>query len=256
MKDIFVEQKDGYVTLFNKGNRTFPFVEVFLNGKYVGLYKLETNSKLRVPLDEELKSYVLSGYLQNDLEISPFSHRMNISTPENEKQIESDYRAGDILVACDNVGGLPYGYMGHSALVVDKENIIEAVISDPIVRKAPISDFTKYHPMYAHFRPKNQEMGEKAATYAEKYLKKFEEYKKEGQSKPLFYFTISTPITDEWKYIYCSKLVWLSYHYGANYSFPVDHLWFSPEDLYTILSRSDEFEVMYVHPDFQFFIDI
>jgi hypothetical protein len=80
--------------------------------------------------------------------------------------------------------------------------------------------------------------------------------KESGIGEPIFYFSLQTPLTDEWKYIYCSKLVWLSYHYGANYTFINDHLWFAPEDLYTQLSNSPDFDLIYKHPNYQFLIDM
>ncbi|QOR68842.1 hypothetical protein IM538_06680 [Cytobacillus suaedae] len=168
---------------------------------------------------------------------------------------ETNYRAGDILVACDNLSGLPFGYMGHSALLVDDSNIVEAVVTNPIIRKVPVESFFEDHKLYAHFRPKNKEMGEKAAKYALNYLETFNENKEKGIAKPIFLFSIKSPLKDEWTYIYCSKLIWLSYYYGADYKFPNDHLWFAPEDLYTNLKDNPDFEVMYIHPEFVFYID-
>ncbi len=176
--------------------------------------------------------------------------------PRHSNNENVDYRSGDILVACDNLNGLPFGYMGHSAIAVDDKMAVEAMIYQPIVRKIPIESFIKDHPNHAHFRPFSKEAGEKAADYALNYLKKFEENMKAGIGKPVFKFTLSTPLTDEWTYIYCSKLVWLAYYYGSNYEFINDHLWFAPEDLYSNLDKNPLFELVYIHPDFVFHLDL
>jgi uncharacterized protein YycO len=181
----------------------------------------------------------------------------NLSASQQRLSLrDRNYKPGDILIGCDNLNGLPYGYMGHVALVVDEEMVIEAVMTNPIIRKVPIKRFIENHPNHAHYRPISKEIGEKAADYAFAYLKKFEENKKNDISSPIFYFTIQTPLTDEWTYIYCSKLIWLSYYYGANYEFSNDHLWFAPEDLYANLVNNKDFELVYKHPNFIFYINI
>ncbi|MEQ6391175.1 hypothetical protein RZN22_17970 [Bacillaceae bacterium S4-13-58] len=166
------------------------------------------------------------------------------------------YKPGDLLIASDNQNGLPAGYMGHSAMVVDEEHAIDSVASSPIVRKIPISHFLESHPQHAHYRPKSEEMGQKAVNYALNYLKKFKENKENGIDKPKFYFSLQTPLKDEWTYIYCSKLIWLSYYYGADYEFPNDHLWFAPEDIYNAVKENPNFEKVSIHPEFGFNIDI
>lgn len=175
---------------------------------------------------------------------------------ELTKQREIGYRAGDILIGSDNLYGLLNGYTGHSAIVVDDKMIIEAVMTEPIVRMFPIEDFIADHPIYAHYRPISKDVGERAAFYALSYLKKFEENKKAGIDKPVFNFTINTPLHDEWTYIYCSKLVWLSYYFGAKYEFSNDHLWFAPDDIFTNIKDNPDFELIYIHPDFKFHIDL
>jgi hypothetical protein len=259
LKDIFIVKSGKLLTFLNKGVEVYPFIEIFINGQYAGAFSFKSELTIRLPQSEQLSTIYLSGYasgVNGTVHVQEeFTWRETLPD-QNHNSYLGDYRAGDILVACDNVDGLPYGYMGHAAIVVDEKNIIEGVTSNPIIRKVPITQFIDHHPMYAHFRPKRRELGEQAGTYAEKYLAVFKENKKNGINRPLFFFTINTPLTDEWTYIYCSKLVWLSYHYGANYTFLNDHLWFSPEDLYTGLSNLDDFELMYKHPNYQFIIDL
>jgi hypothetical protein len=196
--------------------------------------------------------------IQADILVNGYLYRIYESHKLTTKQLthrEHNYQAGDILVACDNMTGLPYGYMGHTAIVVDNESIVESVITEPIIRNIPIESFTKDHPIHAHFRPKAMEMGENAAKYALSYLEKFEENKKSGMPNPVFKFALNTPLNDESTYIYCSKLVYLSYFYGAHYEFINDYLWFSPEDLYSNLNNNPDFELIYINPKFTFYID-
>ncbi|MBM7659618.1 hypothetical protein JOC85_000385 [Bacillus mesophilus] len=258
MKDLVVNKSNGFISFLNKGKSTYPFIEVFLNGKYAGAFSIKKELKIRYPKNEKVSKITISGYYLDSGTHHPIQQTFQLENHESREnnQKPSDFQAGDILVACDNVNGFPYGYMGHTALVVDEDQMIEAVISEPVVRKESISIFTEHHPMYAHFRPKNKELGQKATAYAEHYLQQFKENRKKGLNKPIFYFTANTPLTDEWTYIYCSKLIWLSYHFGAGYTIPNDHLWFSPEDLYTILSHSKDFDLLYKHPDYQFFVDL
>ncbi|WP_456275740.1 hypothetical protein [Bacillus sp. AK128] len=259
MKDFFVKKSNDIITFVNNGEATYPFLEMFLNGKYAGAFALRNELSVKLPQSENISNINVSGYALQAGALSRINKSFKLEEGQvavNYRNPPNDFQAGDILVACDNVDGMPYGYMGHAALVVDTENIIESVVADPIIQKVPISQFTDHHPMYAHFRPKNKELGVQASSYAEAYLKKFKQNKSNGVNQPMFYFSVNTPLTDEWTYIYCSKLIWLSYHYGANYSMPLDHLWFSPEDLYTILSQSKDFDMLYKHPNYQFFVDL
>jgi hypothetical protein len=166
-----------------------------------------------------------------------------------------DYRAGDILIACDNVIK-PRGYMGHAAIVVDRDFTVEAVSIRPIIRKIPNSRFVCRHPVHAHYRPLSVSMGLKAARYAERYLQHYEDNLENGLKKPAFALFHPSPLDDPWKYIYCSKLVWLSYYYGAGYAFSNDFLWFSPEDLHTVLERDPHFVTVYKHPRFRFVVNL
>jgi hypothetical protein len=172
------------------------------------------------------------------------------------RQPSSDFRAGDILVACDNANGLPPGYMGHSALVVDEQDLIESVMVNPSIRKASVDQFLKAHPMHAHFRPKIKEVGQKATEYAENYLLKYNENLEQGINSPQFSFLPSQDLKDEWGTIFCSKLVWLAYYYGADYRFEVNGMWFSPQNLYADLIEDENFELLYIHPEFSYKIEL
>ncbi|WP_053217898.1 C40 family peptidase [Virgibacillus senegalensis] len=163
-----------------------------------------------------------------------------------------DFHPGDILVASDNLDELKTGYVGHSALVVDKENVIESPGLHPAIRKASIQQFLDKHPIHAHFRPKSPEAGKSAADFAKEYLSQFKE---KGQQAPVFSFNLSSALDDPWEYIYCSKLIWLSYYYGADYKMENDFLWFSPEDLYNKLKENGDFTTVYKHPDVKFILN-
>ncbi len=162
-----------------------------------------------------------------------------------------EFKPGDILVGCDNVNGLPFGYMGHAAIVVDSHSAVEATPLKPIIRKIPISRFRKNHSLHTVIRPKSEELGRKAAQFAVNYLEAFNT----GKNVPTFKFTLSEPLYED-QYIYCSKLVWLSYYYGGNYEFPNDHLWFAPEDLYSMTKNNQDFKTVYIHPEFHFKLDL
>lgn len=169
---------------------------------------------------------------------------------------EALYKPGDILIGCDNVNGLPYGYMGHGAMAINDKEAIESMPFDPIVRIITIDSFKKDHPIHAQFRPLSEEMGKNAVKYALNYLTVYQENVKKGIKNPVFNFSLQTPLHDEWTYIYCTKLIWLSYYYGAGYEFINDHLWFSPEDIYYNCIKNPNFKLMYIHPNFKFHINL
>jgi hypothetical protein len=170
-------------------------------------------------------------------------------------QRERDYQQGDILVASDNIKQELSGYMGHSALVVDPEYLVEATGGHPAIEKDSIQQFLEKHPIHAHFRPKDKEMGKMAANFATAYYEKYKDNISKDIKKPVFSFQLSQELDDIWEFIYCSKLIWVSYHYGAEYTFENDHLWFSPEDLFHILSEDENFEIVYKHPEVKFLIN-
>lgn len=165
------------------------------------------------------------------------------------------YQPGDILTACDNEMLIPSGYLGHSAIVVNEHYLVEAVTSIPYIRLVPIPNFTSVHPKHALFRPKDVSMGIKAAQWAISYYR-FSEYNRmQGFLLPVFSFTSKVPLSDMFRSVYCSKLVWLSYFYGCGYSFYNDFFLFTPEDLFTVLSRDPTFILLYKHPEFLFHIN-
>lgn len=174
--------------------------------------------------------------------------KYNTSTRDRE----AEFKPGDILVACDNVNGLPPGYMGHSVIVVDENNLIESVTLYPSIREDTIAQFVEAHPLHAHYRPKSAELGLRAAQYAKEYLAEYNENLKQGIEKPKFSFWPTDQLDDLWGTIYCSKLIWLCYYYGADYYFEPEGLWFSPQNLYEVLESDDNFELLYKHPEFNF----
>jgi hypothetical protein len=167
---------------------------------------------------------------------------------------EAEFKPGDILVACDNVNGLPPGYMGHSVIVIDDQDVIESVTINPSIRQDTIAQFLEAHPLHAHYRPKSEELGQKAALYAQEYLAKYQENLEQGIERPEFSFWPQDSLDDLWGTIYCSKLVWLCYYYGAGYFFQPEGLWFSPQNLDEVLESDDNFELLYKHPEFNFYI--
>lgn len=173
-----------------------------------------------------------------------------------EPSLIRTFQEGDILVACDNVNGLPPGYMGHSSIVVDQNSIIEAVGTYPQIRKHSIAHFLFEHPIHAHYRCKNPDLGKRASQFAENFLQKYNENLQNGIKSPVFSFKTTVPLDDPWHSIYCSKLVWLSYYYGAGLHFANDYFVFAPEDLAKSLEKDPNFEVVYKHPQFGFKIDL
>jgi hypothetical protein len=168
---------------------------------------------------------------------------------------EVTYQAGDILTACDNELNVPAGYLGHSAIVIDDQHIIEAVITYPYVQVGRIEDFLQVHPLHAHYRPMSPQMGQAAANYAAWYYQQSNHYKTMGVNTPPFSFSDRIPLQDPWTAIYCSKLVWLSYYYGVGYPFYNDFYLFTPEDLDTVLQQDPNFELVYKHPKFVFLVN-
>jgi len=165
------------------------------------------------------------------------------------------YQAGDILVASDNVARIPRGYMGHSSLMISQKELIEATDSVPYIRVLPIEKFQHDHPIHAQYRPKSAEMGHRAAYCALDYLQKYVQSMRQGTHRPPFSFTTDIPLHDPWSSVYCSKLVWLCYYYGANYAFPNDFFLFTPQDLDAHLQQDPHFTLIYKHPQHLFRLD-
>lgn len=167
-----------------------------------------------------------------------------------------NYEPGDILVSSDNVKSWMTGYIGHSAIVINEKELIESAAGEhSAVLRDSIHQFVEKHPIHAHFRPKNKALGKKAADYAVGYHQQYMENLKNGINKPVYSFKLSESLEDPWEKTYCSKLVWLAYHYGAGYTFENDYLWFSPEDLYHNLIKNKDFQLIYQHEDVSFYIN-
>lgn len=252
-----VIDRGSQIQVNNSKNIDIYNIRLFYNHMLFGTYSTFQQLIIKKPTLIEPAILTLQANLYHNGFFYNIIEPFHIQRYNGEQSLsrEVTYEAGDILVACDNANGLPYGYMGHSALVVDKEHIIEAVTTSPIVKKVKIEKFTSDHPNHAQFRPKSHKKGEKAANYALNYLQTFKQNKEKNIDKPVFYLALETPLTDEWTYIYCSKLIWLSYYYGADYEFHNDHLWFSPEDLYANLKDNPHFDLIYIHPNFSFQLD-
>ncbi|RFU70479.1 hypothetical protein D0469_05975 [Peribacillus saganii] len=196
----------------------------------------------------------VSGVFLKNRETVGYVNRFQFNR-DTSRDLRADFKAGDILIACDNVNGFPPGYMGHSAIVVDDSHVVEAIIMRPFIKKDTIEQFIVAHPLYAHYRPKSEEMGTKAANFALSYLATYQDNAKNGKKNPVFSFTTKTPLEDLLESIYCSKLIWLSYYYGAHYKFYNDHFLFSPEDLETGLSQDENFTLIYKHHEFVFHLN-
>lgn len=176
-------------------------------------------------------------------------------TREEARPFEGGVKPGDILVACDNEIAVPTGYLGHSALVVNDKYIMEAVVVYPYIRVVPINNFLKNHPKHAIFRPVQPSVGNKVVQWALQYYKMCKRNWAQGIIKPPFSFSPQIPLNDPWSSIYCSKLIWLSYGYGAGIKIKNDHFLFSPEDLHTVLKNHPQFRMLYEHPNFVFHLD-
>ncbi|HUC92322.1 MAG TPA: hypothetical protein VMS09_09865 [Paenibacillus sp.] len=174
---------------------------------------------------------------------------------EAVREARLELRAGDILTACDNELAVPDGYLGHSAIAVDGDYIVEAVISFPYVQLARTVQFFRAHPKCAVYRPVNPAMGLSAARYAYQYYSFCDYNYKMGLSYPPFSFSSRIPLNDPWTSIYCSKLIWNSYYYGAGYALKNDFGLFTPEDLDTFLTSDPHFVRLYRHPAFMFHVD-
>lgn len=171
------------------------------------------------------------------------------------KKKKIHYKAGDILTACDNELNIPDGILGHSAIAINSKEMIEAVVSPPHLRVYKIQNFIKNHAKRAIYRPKNSAKGKAAAAFAIDYLHRRNQFLKQGIERPFFSFSPELPLNDPWSSIYCSKLVWLCYHYGAKYTLPNDYFLFTPEDLDTLLKKHSKFKKLYRHRKFNFSVD-
>lgn len=236
VNDLHIETADQWVRIQMKQPTVFNNFRFYLDGQYKAsifngqeIYLVNTSaSVLTIVMTEsswrERKDVVFHYWL----------------TAQRDEPTE--YLPGDILVASDNVNEKLTGFVGHSAIVINQNELIESPGGTPAIVKDTIEQFKMKHPEHAHFRPVSSEMGEKAADYAINYEKEYKKNLDEGNPSPKYSYLSTQDLTDPWEYIYCSKLVWLAYYYGADYEIENDFLWMSPEDLYTQLSKNEDFE--------------
>ncbi|MBM7570694.1 hypothetical protein [Aquibacillus albus] len=247
-----VIQSGKWLKIKNKSNLPCLYYCVYIDYQLVAIYYY--GDTFYLPVDPHVDHHILVTGMPNHYRYPAPIAEQFIFTADTQAY-RRDYKPGDILVASDNVNEAFTGYMGHSALVVDENHVIESPGGYPAIRKDSIQQFLDKHPQHAHFRPKSKEIGQKAVAYAEEYLKEYEKNIENGEKTPTFSFNLTQSLKDPWEYIYCSKLVWLSYYHGADYELENDHLWFSPEDLYTKLKDNDDFELIYEHEEVNFQLD-
>ncbi|GAA0465263.1 YiiX/YebB-like N1pC/P60 family cysteine hydrolase [Alkalibacillus silvisoli] len=242
---------DDIVTIdLDLNQRPISYLNVYRSEELVGIFEPIRSFHLR---NENLEPINVECIFSDGTYYSTFL------TFEENRHIRSpqDFRPGDILVASDNFGDVfPPGYIGHSAIVIDDNHIIESVTSHPQVRKAPIQNFLSIHTQVMHARPKDPNIGLAAAEYAKEYLEVYNSNMNQERPVPEFSFTTRVPLNDPDDAIYCSKLVWLSYYYGADVEFQNNFFLFAPVDLKANIEDDDRFEVVYQHPEFDFKINL
>lgn len=165
--------------------------------------------KKKIPKGTHLL-HVIGEYHHQGL---PYTIQESFSITITKKKYKKEYREqtfkpGDILVASDNVIGVPNGYIGHAALVIDEHSILESTNIHESISINPIDKFIRNHDWYAHYRPKDAVMGEKAVRWGLVYYEKYKENVAEGLNQPKFSFMPSFNMKEIWNTIYCSKLVW------------------------------------------------
>ena len=237
----------------NATNPPLERVEFFLDERYIGALP-GTGQRFLFPLNlppNQKGTVLCKGILQGETTLT----QKFILEGDHINPGDRTFMPGDILVACDNVGSLPPGLMGHSAIVFNKTTIIEAVSTKPYIRKYSIAKFMEEHPLHAQYRPNDPNVGVIAKNAAVKYLNYYRRNRKRGIERPEFSFSETTPLDDLRKTTYCSKLIWLCYAYGPKIKLDNDHFLFSPEDLEVTLEKHPEFIRVYKHPHFDFLID-
>lgn len=167
-----------------------------------------------------------------------------------------NYKPGDILVASDNSKGVPPGYIGHAAILINKEQILESDIGQESIAVNPVAKFFEEHDWYAHYRPKDEAMGIAAVDWGLKYYRKYKKNIAKGKSIPVFSYIPASKFKDTQTTIYCSKLVWFCYYYGAGYEFERRGIWFPPQKLDDELKKDGNFELVYKHPDHSYKIKL
>ncbi|MDL4839014.1 C40 family peptidase [Aquibacillus rhizosphaerae] len=250
IKHFKVIQNKDCINVQQVSKIAFHHICLYLDGQLVAVYYRGDN--FYVTLEKKHKHLMVVGFSLNNQMNVPIGEQYVLGTSGTRGR---DFKAGDVLVASDNVFQALTGYMGHSAIVVDEHNVIESPGGHPAIRKDTIQQFLDKHPEHAQFRPVSSELGESAASYAKEYLAAYQQKLEKGEKKPVFSFKLTQSLEDPWEYIYCSKLIWLSYSLGADYKLDNDYLWYSPEDLYTNLKENDDFKTIYQHEFVKFHID-
>lgn len=172
----------------------------------------------------------------------PFQEQLAIPVREHKK---IKFRPGDVFISSDNQLQWMSGIIGHAGIVINDTYLIESRGGRPAIVKDVISRFELRHTDYAVFRPKNQAIGEAAAKYAEEYHKQYQKNIMEEIFEPEYSINPTQDLLDPWTFIYCSKLVWLAFYYGATYEIKHGQFWISPRNLYVELSESSDFEKIY-----------
>lgn len=261
MREHFkLEQNESWVKIKKISTIPYLYLLFYVDHKLVATYY--TGNEFYFPKDwfgPGEHRLIVEGYNEFSMPwIAQYSFQNKMVSQMNRELVDlrnRDFRAGDILVASDNVNEFKTGYMGHSAIIVDDDFLIESPGGHPAIRLDSIQQYLDYHPIHAQYRPVSLEMGNAAALYATNYLEKYQENLNNGINKPEFSISINQSMEDPWELIYCSKLIWLSYFHGAGYELDNDFLWFSPEDLYDDLKDNDDFELIYKHPNVNFVIN-
>ncbi|MFC4558236.1 YiiX/YebB-like N1pC/P60 family cysteine hydrolase [Virgibacillus kekensis] len=235
-------------------NMDYPIqmVSVELDGHSIGTYRAAP--LIRLPRFGGNILNVMCRFA--DGQQKTFTFQINPHTRMPDTGNDRTFQPGDILIASDNYGNvLPPGYMGHSAIVVDGEYLVESVTSHPQVQFSPIKEFLAIHPQHTQYRCKDSNLAQQAANFAINYVNTYSDKLKNGQVIPPFTFSLSIPLENLEAGVYCSKLVWHCYYQGAGIKFENDHFLFAPEDLATILKNDERFEQVYMHPQFGFKLD-
>ena len=254
-----VYETEDYIQIVALQNHGFTYLHVYIDDQYVFTYRdcQEVNIPKRC-IPKGAHFLHLNGILS--FENMPFFQSYMIEIEKRTDQFvtkrSQDFQPGDILIACDNVMSVPTGYVGHSALVIDREDILESVMRFPSISIDTIDSFFKDHTLYAHYRPKNPEHGKAAVEWGLDYYRKYIKNVNKEIYKPKFTFVPSIRPKDIWDTIYCSKLIWFCYYYGANYEIKYRGPWISPRNLDEVLTKDPNFKLIYKHPDFSFKINV
>ena len=240
---------DHWIRIQKKEQASYENYRFYVDGRLVASFEQGDEFYLIKPVartPNTMKVIVNRADVRNSADaVFHFSLRNNLTT----------HQPGDVLVASDNVNEKLTGIFGHAAIVVGEDRLIETPGGEPAIVKDSISQFKRKHPKHAVFRPLSDQLAKDAAGYAENYYREYRKKWAAGDRRPVYSVTLTQDLTDPWEYIYCSKLVWLCYYYGAGYEIENDMLWLSPEDLYTQLSKSGDFQTIYENEGVNFIIN-